>query len=67
MAKPIDRDSMYRKRAFDADIIELCARWYLTYRLSCRDLVEMMAGRDVETDMGHYRKRHAAVIANRTY
>src|SRR5450759_3335403 len=48
MTKPIARDPMYRKRAFDADIIELCVRWYITYRLSYRDLVEMMAERGVE-------------------
>jgi transposase-like protein len=39
---------MYRKRAFDADIIELCVRWYITYRLSYRDLVEMMAERGIQ-------------------
>jgi transposase-like protein len=33
MTKPIARDPIYRKRAFDADIIELCVRWYITYRL----------------------------------
>jgi transposase-like protein len=47
MTKPIARDPMYRKRAFDADIIELWVRWYITYRLSYRDLVEMMAERGV--------------------
>jgi transposase-like protein len=34
MKKPIARDPIYRKRAFDVDIIELCVRWYITYRLS---------------------------------
>ena len=48
MTKPIARDPMYRKRVFDADIIEVCVRWYVTYRLSYRDLVEMMAERGVE-------------------
>ena len=48
MTKPIARDPIYRKRAFDADIIELCVRWYITYRLSYRDLVEMMAERGVK-------------------
>ena len=48
MTMPIARDPMYRKRVFDADIIELCVRWYITYRLSYRDLVEMMAERGVE-------------------
>ena len=40
MTKPIARDPIYRQRAFDADIIQLCVRWYMTYRLSYRDLVE---------------------------
>jgi transposase-like protein len=39
---------MYHQRAFDADVIQLCVRWYVTYRLSYRDLVEMMAERDVK-------------------
>jgi transposase-like protein len=38
MTKPIARDPMYRGRSFDADIIEVCVRWYITYRLSYRDL-----------------------------
>lgn len=49
MTKPIARDPMYRRRrSFDADIIELCVRWYITYRLSYRDIVAMMAERGVE-------------------
>jgi transposase-like protein len=48
MTKPIARDPIYRKRAFDAGIIELCVRWYITYRLSYRDLVEMMAERGIK-------------------
>ena len=36
---------MYRRRRFDGEIIELCVRWYITYRLSYRDLVAMMAER----------------------
>ena len=47
MTKPIVRDSIYRRRRFDAEIIELCVRWYVTYRLSYRDLVAMMAERGV--------------------
>src|SRR5476651_1817457 len=48
MTKPIDRVPMDRRRPFDADMIGLCFRWYITYRLSYRDLVAMMAERDVE-------------------
>jgi transposase-like protein len=39
------RDRIYRGRRFDGEIIELCVRWYITYRLSYRDLVAMMAER----------------------
>jgi transposase-like protein len=45
MTAPIARDSMYRRRRFEAEIIELCVRWYITYRLSYRDLAAMMAER----------------------
>ncbi len=48
MTQPILRDAIYRRRAFDAEIIELCIRWYISYRLSYRDLVEMMAERGVQ-------------------
>jgi transposase-like protein len=47
MSKVIARDPIYRRRRFQPEIIELCVRWYLTYRLSYRDLVEMMAERGV--------------------
>ena len=32
MTKPIARDPIYRQRAFDADITQLCVRWYVTYQ-----------------------------------
>src|SRR6266446_6499934 len=47
MTKSIVRDLIYRRRRFDAEIIELCVRWYITYRLSYRDLVAMMAERGI--------------------
>ena len=47
MTKPIDRDPIYRRRVFDADIIELCCRWYITYRLSYRERTAIMAERGV--------------------
>jgi hypothetical protein len=47
MTRAIARDPIYRGRRFQSEIIELCVRWYLTYRLSYRDLVEMMAERGV--------------------
>ena len=47
MTKRQDRDAIYVKRQFDTEIIILCVRWYITYRLSYRDLVAMMAERGV--------------------
>jgi len=43
MPKAAARDPIYRGRRFSPKTIELCVRWYLTYRLSYRDLSAMMA------------------------
>ncbi len=48
MTKPLPRDAIYRRRAFDAETIELCVRWYISYRLSYRDLVELITERGVK-------------------
>jgi len=45
MTKPIARDPIYRRRRFEAETIESCVRWYITYRLSYRDLVATMVER----------------------
>lgn len=47
MTKAITRDPIYRRRRFPPEVIELCVRWYITYRLSYRDLVAMMAERGI--------------------
>ena len=47
MARAVARDPIYRRRRFSAETIELCVRWYITYRLSYRDLVAMMAERGI--------------------
>jgi transposase-like protein len=47
MTQAIERDPIYRCRRFQTETIELCVRWYITYRLSYRDLVAMMAERGV--------------------
>ena len=47
MSQAKTRDPIYRRRRFEAEIIELCVRWYITYRLSYRDLVAMMAERGI--------------------
>jgi len=38
-------DELFKGRHFEREIIILCVRWYLRYKLSLRDLVEMMAER----------------------
>ncbi|MFM0007770.1 IS6 family transposase [Paraburkholderia dipogonis] len=38
-------DRLFEGRHFDRQVIVLCVRWYLRYKLSLRDLVEMMSER----------------------
>jgi transposase-like protein len=38
---------VFKGRHFDREIIALCVRWYLSYELSSRDLVEMMGERGI--------------------
>jgi len=44
-------DDLFKGRHFDREIIILCVRWYLRFKLSLRDLVEMMAERGI--DLAH--------------
>jgi transposase-like protein len=48
LTKPIDRDRIYGQGAHEANIIQLCVRWYISYRLSYRDLVELMAEHSIK-------------------
>jgi transposase-like protein len=43
MSKRKNVDGLFDGRHFDREIIILCVRWYLRYKLSLRDLVEMMS------------------------
>ena len=47
MPRAATRDPIYRRRRYSAEVIEQCVRWYITYRLSYRDLVAMMAERGI--------------------
>ena len=40
-----------RGRHFDQEIVVLCVRWYLSFKLSYRDLVVMMGERGI--DLAH--------------
>ena len=45
MAGFLGLDKLFEGRHFDREVIVLCVRWYLRFKLSFRDLVEMMAER----------------------
>jgi len=43
--------TLFHGRHFERTVIILCVRWYITYKLNYRDLVEMMSERGV--DLSH--------------
>ena len=47
MTEPTSAQDLFKGRHFDQEIIILCVRWYLAFKLSSRDLVPMMAERGV--------------------
>src|ERR1700724_3970094 len=47
MKEPASAQELFKGRHFDQEIIVLCVRWYLTFKLSSRDLVQMMAERGI--------------------
>ena len=51
MGKLRSMEELFSGRQFDREVIILCVRWYLRFKLSYRDLVEMMAER--ELDLAH--------------
>ena len=46
--KQKSKPNLFKCRHFSPDIILLCVRWYLSYRLSYRDLVDMMDERGLK-------------------
>jgi transposase-like protein len=40
--------ALFKRRHFDQEIIILCVRWYITYKLSYRDLRAMMVERGID-------------------
>src|SRR3977135_4371270 len=45
-----NRPALFKGRHFEAEIIILCARWYLRFGLSFRNLEELMAERNLTVD-----------------
>ena len=47
MSRFIPVEELFAGRHFDAEIVVLCVRWYLSFKLSYRDLVSMMSERGI--------------------
>jgi transposase-like protein len=47
MTELVSAQDLFKGRHFDQEIIVLSVRWYLTFKLSSRDLVQMMAERGI--------------------
>src|SRR5580698_9187340 len=61
-------DELFKGRHFEREIIVLCVRWYLRYKLGYRDLVELMAERGLaiaHTTIMRWLQRFAPVFEKR--
>ena len=61
MTEPTSAQDLFKGRHFDQEIIILCVRWYITFKLSFRDLVQMMAERGITVVPYDYSSVGAAV------
>jgi hypothetical protein len=57
-------DELFEGRHFDREVIALCVRWYLRFKPSFRDLVEMMSERNLS--MAHTTISAGCIIMRRT-
>ena len=48
MPRFVPIEELFKGRHFDREIVILCVRWYLSYKLSYRDLVAMMNERGID-------------------
>ena len=51
MARFVPVEELFKGRHFDQEIVVHCVRWYLSFKLSYRDLVAMMGERGI--DLAH--------------
>jgi transposase-like protein len=68
VGKPRSIEGLFVGRHFDREVIILCVRWYLRYKLSLRDLVEMMAERGLHlrtTTILRWVRRYAPELIKR--
>ena len=55
--------TLFNGRHFNCEIIVLCVRWYVSYKLSYRDLVAIMAERNIDVTHTTITTLGAAVCA----
>lgn len=63
-----NKSNLFKRRHVEQEIIVLCVCWYLRYKLSYRDLVEMMAERGLSvahTTILRWVQRYAPEFDNR--
>ena len=68
MSKLSSIEELFAGRHFDREVIILCVRWYLRYKLGFRDLVEMMAERGLSlahTTIMRWVRRYASEFVKR--
>ena len=68
MAKLKTVEELFKGRHFDRDVVILCVRWYLRFKLSLRDLVEMMVERGLSmahTTIMRWVQRYAPDVLSR--
>jgi hypothetical protein len=54
MPRFVPIEELFKGRHFDQEIVVLCVRWYLSYKLSSRDLVAMMDERGIGLVQGDH-------------
>ncbi len=70
MGKLKSVEELFEGRHFARDVIMLCVRWYLRFKLSLQDLVEMMAERGLSvahTTIMRWVQRYAPEFRNAGY
>jgi transposase-like protein len=66
MGKLKDIDGSFNGRHFDREFIVLCVRWHQRYKLSFRDITEMMAERGLSLALITIHEQEGAVERQRS-
>ena len=50
MSKRSEFEELFKGRHFEPEVIIVAVRWHLTYKLSSRDIAELIAEREISVD-----------------